>query len=364
VGEVGVAIRCLTALRRARPDLSFVLTTVTPEGRALARQHVRPPDRVEWFPFDAPSCIRRSFDALAPEFVVLCEVELWPNHLREARRRGLPVFVVNARLSQQDERNYRKAGAFMRSTFAVPEIICARSEEDAARFRRLGAGRVVVTGDMKCDPLPPEEESRADLAALVPREGTFLLGASTHDGEETILIEAFLRCREAVPGIMLVLAPRHPTRAPAVRAEAAGRGLREGRDVIVVDRVGLLPSLYAGATAAFVGKSLTAHGGQNFLEAVQAGCPVVFGPHMENFGEAAATFAGGGGAWQIKDARDLADALRLLLQEPALRDDLRRRASALLETRTGATARTVDTILAHLGGQATRHAVVYPLTEP
>ncbi len=351
IGEVGVALRCIAALRAACPDLCFVLTTVTPEGYAFACRHIAPPDRVEWFPFDARSAIRRAYDVFRPEFVILVEVELWPNHLREAAARGIPVFVVNGRLSGGDEQNYRRAGTFMRNIFALPELICARSEEDAARFRRLGANDVVVTGDMKFDPLPGDvAPSQLELAPDIP----VLLGASTHPGEDEVLMAIFDTCRAAIPDLLLVLAPRHPTRAGAIRAAATHRGLRLDSgpatrpDCLVVDTVGQLPGLYARATISFVGKSLNAHGGQNFLEAVEAGCPVIFGPHMENFAGAAHAFVAAGAVRQVQNAEELALEAKSLLLDSKRRAEMAVRASAVLESERGATARTMNLLLAKL----------------
>jgi 3-deoxy-D-manno-octulosonic-acid transferase len=345
VGEAGIALRCIAALRRIRPDLRFVLTVVTPEGAKFAQQRLSLPDRLAWFPFDAPSCVRRAFDAFTPEFIVLCEVELWPNHLREARSRGIPVIVVNGRLAETDEKNYRRGGSFIRRVFALLGLVCARTEADAGRFVRLGAQQVIVTGDMKFDPLP---ESDVDGAMNLPRDSLILLGASTHPGEEAVLMNILRSARREFPGLVLVLVPRHPSRAAAIRAEAVHLGLHPVTDCMVVDTVGQLPSLFRQSTLAFVGKSLTAKGGQNFLEAVEAGCPVIFGPHMENFSESAGAFVAADAVRQVRDSADLAAEILSLLHDPAQRSELAHRASVLLETQKGATERTVELILQQL----------------
>ncbi|MBE2179386.1 MAG: 3-deoxy-D-manno-octulosonic acid transferase [Chthoniobacterales bacterium] len=356
VGEVAVALRCIAALRAARPGLRFVLTTVTPEGRILADRSVSPPDRVEWFPFDARSAIRRAYDAFRPEFVVLVEVELWPNHLREACERDIPVFVVNARLSGNDERNYRRAGAFIRRIFALPELVCARSMEDASRFQRLGARNVVVTGDMKLDP-PPRTSSGSPADSVILPDAPVLLGASTHPGEEDVLMDVFQSCRRAVPDLVLVLVPRHPARAGTIRAAASRHGFRVASgsetapDCWVVDAIGHLPRLYSMATVAFVGKSLTARGGQNFVEAVEAGCPVVIGPHMDNFAGTTHAFLSANAVLQVHDAESLALAAETLLLDPGCRELLITRATAVLRNARGATQRTVQRLLDQLGAR-------------
>jgi 3-deoxy-D-manno-octulosonic-acid transferase len=348
----------MAALRRDRPDLHFILTVVTREGEKFARQRVSRPDRVAWFPFDAPSCVRRAFDAFTPEFIVLCEVELWPNHLREARSRGIPVIVVNGRLTEKDEKDYRRGGSFIRRVFALPGLVCARTEADAARFVRLGAQRVIVTGEMKFDPLPC---STVDGGMNFPGHSQILLGASTHPGEETVLLDVFRNCRGEFPNLVLVLVPRHPSRAAALREEVAHLGLHPVTECMVVDTVGQLPSLFKQSTLAFVGKSLTAKGGQNFLEAVEAGCPVIFGPHMENFSESAGTFVAADAVRQVQDPVELGRAVLALLRAPALRSGLAHRASALLETQKGATERNAALIIQHLPPNRQTRGIYDPL---
>lgn len=355
VGETSVALRCMTELRAVRPDLQFTLTTQTPEGHALAAARLARPDDVQWFPFDTRSAVRRAFDRIRPEFVILVEVELWPNHLRAAQERDVPVFVINARLTDREQRRYRLAAVLMRRAFAVPRLVCAQTADDAARFTALGAGRVVVAGNMKFDPLPAATGSPDAAAATTLRDRTVLLGASTHEGEEEVLLDVFQATKRKQTDLVLVLAPRHPQRAAKIAAMARRRGLGvsfasapRAADCVVVDTIGELPGLYAHATLAFVGKSLTARGGQNFLEAVAGGCPVIFGPHMENFTEAADLFLAEDAVTQIADARALGESVAELLAAPERRAALAAKASSLLERHRGATRRTVERILADL----------------
>lgn len=354
VGEVGVAIRLIEALRARRPELRFALTAVTREGHALGRARLALPDRVLWFPFDSPGAMRRAYDLLKPRFVVLVEVELWPNHLRAAAARDIPVFVVNARLTAEDERNYRRAGAFMRRAFAVPRAVCARSPQDAERFSSLGARNTVVAGNMKYDEAPeirtPDPVSREAFPVL--------LGASTHEGEEEILLAIARRLRRDSPELKLVLAPRHTARARRVHALAARHGYRPAftsaspggaSDCLVADEVGILAGLYSQATLAFVGKSLTKRGGQNFLEAVEAGCPAIFGPHMENFAEDAKLFVETGAAIQVADERALESAAAMLLRDAEKRREISAAALRILRSQRGATQRACETICRELG---------------
>lgn len=347
LGEVGIALKCVHALRARCSNLTFTLSTVTPEGYAVARAQAQPAvQNIVFFPFDARASMRRAFDRLQPEFIVLCEVELWPNHLLEAARRGVPVFVVNGRLTEADERNYRRAGHFMRRAFAVPHLVCARGPEEASRFKRLGAREVVVTGDMKYD---------SRVCTTGKRDESVLLGASTHDGEEEILVEIFAKLRRSFPRLRLVIVPRHPARATRIRKLVAGKGFHANfssrggaaEEILIVDQVGALAVWYGRASVCFVGKSLTARGGQNFLEAAAAGCPIVAGPHLGNFAHAAELFLRENAMVQVKNASELHTALARLLGDPAARELLRLKAQKVLQTQIGATERTANLIVSH-----------------
>lgn len=351
VGEVRVALRCMEELRRRKPDLRFTLSTVTPEGRAAAQSGiVDARDNVVVFPFDARSAMRRAFDRLSPDFVILTEAELWPNHLREAAARRVPVFVVNARLTEDDERNYRKAGRFMRRVFAMPELVCARGPAEAERFRRLGARNIVVTGDVKYETLAAHD------IADETRSEVLVLGASTHMGEERILLRATANLRRGFPDLRLVLVPRHPRRAAAIAGLARREGFRTGlsssgaRDwqVLVVDEIGRLAGWYGQAAVCFVGKSLTARGGQNFLEAAGAGCPILTGPYIDNFREAADLFVAARALVRVNDKGALEEALRRLLSDPGERRKMADAAREILRKNRGAAGRTADLIIERL----------------
>ena len=357
MGEVGVALRCIAALRAVRPGTVFTLTTGTPEGHALANARLQPPDHAAWFPFDSRGAMRRAYDRLRPEFVVLVEVELWPNHLREAQARGIPVFAVNGRMSRRDERAYRRAGEFMRRVFAIPQLVCARTADDADRFRSLGARHVVVSGNMKYDPLPDAPASSSIPLPALP-DGPILLGASTHQGEEKFLLETAAQIRRMIPGLVLVIVPRHPRRSEKIKALAASLGFRAelgseanlsaAIDCVVIDTVGQLPTLYAKAAVALVGKSLTARGGQNFLEAVEAGCPVVMGPHTEHFADAVTAFVEAEAVVQEPDAAAVARSLEGILREPGRGRRMAEAALAILQRERGASVRTAALISAAL----------------
>lgn len=354
VGEVRVALRVIGEIRRRRPELSFTLSTVTPEGFAAARTGLNEArDAVVFFPFDARRAMIRAFDRLNPDFVILCEVELWPNHLREAAARGIPVFVVNGRLTANDEKNYLRAGRFMRCAFSVPDLVCARGPEEACRFERLGARRVVTEGDIKYETLP------RNLNTPAMRQENLLFGASTHEGEEEILLRALQRLRQDFPTLRLVVAPRHPRRGSAIVDLAIRHGFsaklssqgEAGGDVVVVDEIGRLRDFYDTATVCFVGKSLTARGGQNFLEAAAAGCPFVTGPHLENFAEAAERLLAKNAMITVADAGALEATLNRLLSDGAERERMAAAAQEVTLENSGAAGRTADLLLATLGSR-------------
>jgi len=354
VGEVRVALRLVGEIRRRRPALSFTLSTVTPEGLAAARAGLDGAhDAAVFFPFDARRAMIRAFDRLNPDFVILTEVELWPNHLREAAARGIPVFVINGRLTAEDEKHYRRAGRLMRRAFSVPELVCARGPEEAGRFERLGARRIVTAGDIKYETL-----LRAPTTAA-GREKNLLLGASTHEGEEEILLRALRRLRREFPALRLVIAPRHPRRAAALVRLAIRHGFNAGLssqrepagDVVVVDEIGRLLDYYDKATVCFVGKSLTARGGQNFLEASASGCPIVTGPHLENFAAAAERFLAGNAMITVANAGALEGALTRLLSDGAERERMTSAAASIMRENSGAAGRTAELLLASLGSR-------------
>jgi len=354
VGEVRVALLCLEEIRRHRPRFRFTLSTVTPEGFLAAHSGVVDPrDKVVFFPFDARGIMSRAYNRLRPDFVVLTEVELWPNHLREAARRQVPVFIINGRLTGQDVKNYRRAGRFMRRTFSVPELVCARGSAEADRFERLGAPHVITVGDMKYETLTSSGTSGGN------RELLLVLGASTHEGEEEILLRALKKLWREFAHLRLVLAPRHPQRAASIAKIAAREGFKPSfsslgepqTEVLIIDEIGRLKSWYAKATLCFVGKSLCGRGGQNFLEPAACGCPVITGPHLENFPEAAERLLAKNAMVSVPDAAGLERALDRLLRNQAERDRMAAAARDVIRENSGATRRTVELILARLGSR-------------
>lgn len=360
VGELGVALTFMDALRAVRPGVRFVVTTNTSTGYALAQKRVAAPDVALYFPVDTPGVMRRVFRKIAPRAVVLVENEMWPNLIRRAGAEGVPVAMINGRISDHSFKGYRKLRFLTRRLLPGMALFCAQSRDDAEKLVALGAPaeRVVETGSAKYDIAATDGASRERaarwVAALRPGGAApVVVGGSTWPGEEEVLLDWAARAREKHPGLLLVLVPRHAERREEVLAAIAARGLSvaqrsrlnpdasdapAGADVLLVDTTGELRGFYAVADAVFVGKSLTQRGGQNPIEPAKDGRAVVVGPHMENFGSVAGDFAEAGAWVQAPDAEALAATLDRWLDDPAERARIGRAAADLVARRSGATA--------------------------
>lgn len=353
VGEVHAARGLLPHLRRVSPGRSVVLSTTTPTGQALAQ--AAGADAVFYMPLDLPIMLRRYLRVLQPRAMLLVETELWPNLLRGCHRRGIPVALVNARLSERSRRRYAWVAKRWREPFQSLDMVCARTGQEAARFRRLGisAERVFTCGNLKADlaASQPPAHLRAALAAQLQLESgsPLLVAGCTMQEEEQKVLLAFRRLRQRYPELRLLLAPRHPERFDEVAAlvrSAGFSGRRRSRstprdaDVILLDTIGELPAAYGLGTVSFVGGSLVPTGGHNLLEPAVQGQPVVFGPHMDNFAAMAAEFEHAGAGRRVRDASDLAAAVGELLADPAARRQMGESARAVARRDASAGSRT------------------------
>jgi 3-deoxy-D-manno-octulosonic-acid transferase len=365
VGEVNIALKLALALRALEPDLHCVLTTTTTTGFALANQSVPSWIEVMYTPLDYWPIMRRAFAVIRPVRIVLVEAEVWPNLAAEADARRVPLVLVNARLSPRSEQRYRRFRVFVAPTFRRLDLVCVPEGEDIDRWAALGVprDRIRVTGSIKYDPEgfdhTMEAERSGEVVATSLRhvspvlnpDRAVLFGGSTHRGEEEILTTIFLRLRQQFPSLQLFIAPRHVERLREIRSQLAALPLRvapasevaidreSDADCVLLDTTGELQRWYDIATVVFVGKSLTAHGGQNPVEPIMAGKPVVFGPHMENFGMLARTLVSRKAAIQVRDADSLERAIVELLQDTEARQRLVQNAREVLSTHKGATER-------------------------
>ena len=359
VGEVLAARVLVRPLKRAFPDHRVFISTTTMTGQAVARASAHGADGLFYAPFDWPGPVRHALAALRPRLLLLVETELWPNLIHEARRYGARVAVVNGRISDRSFGRYRLARFFLRRVLAEVDLLLMQTDEYARRVVEIGAppGRVRVVGNLKYDALEPPEVPEG-LARLLSGAGggPLCVAGSTVAGEEERVLAAFRLVHDAFPGARLVIAPRHPERFDEVppRVEAAGfRCARRTRlgdqpwreaEVLLLDTIGELARVYPAATVVFVGGSLVPAGGHNVLEPAVAGRAVVVGPHMENFQEIAETFLAEGALVQVASEDGLAAALLDLLRDPGRREEIGRRARALVERNRGALDATLDAL--------------------
>ena len=355
VGEVVVALKLARELQKLDPNLGCVLTTTTTTAFAMARASAPPWIEVMYMPLDFWPIMHRAFAVIRPVRIVLVEAEVWPNLVARARKSRIPIALVNARLSPRSESRFRRFRPFVSPMFRQLDFIAVPEREDVERWMALGVerSRIYHTGSIKYDPVDSGPEAKVP-SRVFPVDAPVLFGGSTHRGEEEALARSFVELRRSFPSLCLFIAPRHAERAREIRKRLQDLGLavrlvsaraaEESPDCVLLDRTGELQSWYPLATVAFVGKSLTAHGGQNPVEPIVAGVPVVFGPHMENFSTLARKLIEKNGAVQVADAAALERALHALLADPARQRTLVANAEQVLSEHRGATARTARLI--------------------
>ena len=374
VGEVLTARPLISDLKRRYPNLRMFLSTTTLAGQQLARRSVQDVDAVFYFPFDLGIFVRRTLDLVRPKLFIMMETEIWPNLLYECRQRGVKTAVVNGRLSARSFSRYRMIRGFMRRVLDHVDRFLVQSEESARRFIDIGAdpARVVVTGSLKFDSLdlsPNALQARSRDRVLryfrVPSSRLVIVAGSTMKGEESAVLRAFRRVRTTTPNALLVIAPRHPERFGEVEELVRSEGWKTARrsdlaidteprvDVVVLDTIGELATVYQIATVVFVGGSLVATGGHNVLEPAVFGKPIVFGPHMDNFAEIAEAFVSNGAGVQVAGDEQLDDTLTSLMSDPVRRARLGAAARALVEANRGAKEKSVI-VLADLLPRETR----------
>jgi 3-deoxy-D-manno-octulosonic-acid transferase len=368
VGEVLAVRPVVSGLRGRYPGLRVFLSTTTLSGQNVARRSVPDADAVFYLPFDWTFTIRRTLDVVKPKLFVMVETEIWPNLLRECRRRGIRTALVNGRISTRSFPRYRLVRPFIRRVLADIDRLCVQSEETARRLRHLGAdpARITVTGSLKFDSLDPSTapgrgRERVLRFFRISPGRLVLVAGSTSKGEEEAVIRAFNRVRTTATGgnALLILAARHPERFEEVERLCQREGLSTKRrsdlpidaeprvDAVILNTIGELAQLYQIATAVFVGGSLVPLGGHNILEPAVHGKPIVFGLHMENFAEIASAFLANGAAVQVRTPRDLEDVVVELMADPVRRARLGAAARALVDANRGAKDTTLR-VLAEL----------------
>jgi 3-deoxy-D-manno-octulosonic-acid transferase len=363
VGEAATAVPLVEAMTRRWPQLGIVMTTVTPTGARIVADRLAGRVVHRFFPIDLPGPVRRALDAVHPRFFIAMETELWPNLLRALARRGVPSMIANGRISDRSFRRYRLVRFFTARMLGHVRVLAMQSEEDARRIIALGAPpeRVVVTGNIKSDLIPPEGDGDAlwqRLLGLDHGEPVWVAG-STHRGEEATVLDVYLRLRSRVPALALVLAPRHPERVAEVERLVRERRLQPVRRselpksqapgaVIILDTVGELAQIYRVASVVFVGGSLVPTGGHNMLEPALLRKPVLFGPHATNFRESAELLLHAGGALVVQNGAELDAQVAALLEDADRRRLMGEAAFKAVAGRRGAIKQTVELIERYL----------------
>jgi len=359
VGEVNAAEPLIKALRNDYPNAPLVVTTVTPTGSERVRQLFGDSVFHVYLPYDLPFAVTRFLRRVRPRLAVIVETEIWPNLYFACRKRGIPLMIVNARLSERSLRGYKPMGSLVTRALGCVQQIAAQSATDAERYRSLGASaeKVVVTGNLKFDmPVPYDaelkgQELREQWGPLRP----VWIAGSTHEGEELPVLEAHLEVLKRWPDALLLIAPRHPERFKLVENSARSLGFNVGtrsadrvpsapHQVFVIDAMGELMPFYAASDLAFVGGSLVPIGGHNVLEPAALSTPVLVGPHTFNFEEITLTLIQEGGAMRVQSAEELGPAALMMLRDRPRRDRMGMVARIVFESERGAVKRVMGMI--------------------
>lgn len=366
VGEVNLCLQLIRVLEPMLPNHKLVVSTTTSTGMAELKRTL--PSHISriFFPVDRRKYIQRAMAVIHPEAVVLVEAEIWPNFLWSLQRRNVPHFLVNARISPRSFKRYQRARSLFGPLFRGFHGVGAQSQTDADRLVALGcrAEKVQVMGSLKFESARVEERRVLDVENLLRQLGVgpgdlVWVGGSTHAGEERILAETYLQLKPEFPNLFLVLVPRHQERGREVGNDLEQLKLKfvfrkeitrttefaaGTLDCLLVNTTGELRHFYERADIVFVGKSLTAEGGQNPIEPAALAKPVVFGPHMQNFPQVVPQFLQNGGALQVQDQAALLSAMRDLLRSPETRQQVGEQARAVVMANRGGMERTAEMI--------------------
>lgn len=348
VGETRAAAPLLTALAQACPQARILLTHTTPTGRATSQELFG--DRVLrcYLPYDFPPLVALFLRRSRPQLALFMETEIWPSVYAACAQRGIPLYLVNARLSEKSARGYSRLPKLTRIALTHVTAVAAQTNADAERLVQLGATQVSVTGNLKFDvSAPPDTTAKTAELRKIWGNRFVLLAASTREGEEALILDA---CANL--SVMLVIVPRHPQRFDTVAAEIASRGLLcvrrseghpvdTGTRVFLGDSMGEMAAYYAACDLAFIGGSLKPLGGQNLIEAAAAGAPILIGPHTFNFAESAHAAVACGAAERISDATGLARRASELFNDPEKLATMSAAGLAFTAAHRGATARVM-----------------------
>jgi 3-deoxy-D-manno-octulosonic-acid transferase len=353
VGEANAALPVIESIAAERPEVRMLLTTGTVTSARLARSRL-PKDVVhQYVPLDNKGYVQRFLRHWRPDLAVLVESEIWPNLVLETKGEGIPLLLINGRMSSNSYKRWRRRPGLSRPLFSSFDLVLAQNDSLAERFAQLGVARTLDVGNLKADAPPPPADlpGKRRLAAAISGR-TVWLAASTHPGEEDLVAAAHKNMKQDEPKLLTIIVPRHPERgkpiAEALRATDLNVALRsEGQlpeaatDIYVADTIGELGLFYALSPVAFVGGSLVERGGQNPVEPIKLGAAVVTGPNWQNFRDSYTELLKAGGCEEVSDAASLADAALSLLKNDRARREMARRAEAAIAAMSGALPRTL-----------------------
>jgi 3-deoxy-D-manno-octulosonic-acid transferase len=358
VGEVLAAAALIERLRAL--NLRILLTSGTVTSAAIVAKRF-PPDIIhQYVPYDSPRYVARFLDHWKPSLALFIESDLWPNLILQAASRRLPMVLINGRMSPRSFPRWRRARNTISALLETFEVCLAQSETDAERFAALGARNVITTGNLKLDvAAPPADPARLEKLMAMTRGRPVIAAASTHPGEEEILIETHRTLAGFFPGLLTVIVPRHPDRGNAVAGLVASSGLRFAQrsreelpaantDIYIADTLGELGLFYRLAPIVFMGGSLIPHGGQNPIEAVKLDAAIVHGPHVFNFSDVFEALDKAGGARRADSQEALVKQLGQLLADPKARDAQAANAADVVEQLGGALERTLTALEPYL----------------
>ncbi|MBN2302043.1 MAG: 3-deoxy-D-manno-octulosonic acid transferase [Lentisphaerae bacterium] len=369
VGEIFVALRYVSEMRSLDPEQSFVLSTTTSTGYKVAEDRLHTDDVLIYYPVDFPVSVRRALNVIRPAVLVLTESELWPNMIRIATARNIPVVLVNGRISNSSYRGYRMLKGLFRAVTSRMKQLIVQSSADRDRLLDLGTPETLITtmGSVKYDAAEPDVKGASRASELLKTIGfrsddPVLVAGSTWPGEEDAILEIFTALKKTFPGLKLVLIPRHVERRAEVEATIRKRGLGyilrtqisedpgmlHQTDILVVDVTGESISFYACASVVFIGKSLTNYGGQNIIEPALLNKAIVVGPHMENFSAVMRDFLDADAICQVADKRELHEMLRSLLSDEKLRMKYGHNAGFVVQNKRGVAKKSSEMILAYI----------------
>ncbi len=354
VGEAEALFPLVRHIQKQHPDAKLLITTTTPTGSARVTAVMQETVAHVYLPYDIPDAVNRFISCFKPKLAVIMETEIWPNLFMSCGKNNIPLYIINARLSEKSSCGYQKIPSLIHPALAQVKCIATQTPDDTSRFIAIGADsdKVITLGNIKFDVEIPR--SIIDQGLQIKNDlfgGRFVwLIASTHKDEETLFLEIYKEIKRKIPQLLLVIAPRHPERfidvkklceqlQLAVVMRTSGNEINTETDIYLADTMGELKMLYAASDVAFVGGSMVPTGGHNILEASAVGIPVMFGPYMTNFKEIARGVLSGKAAVQCQNKEDIVNAMLALHEQPAYRAELAEKGLLFVRQNQGAIAR-------------------------